>query len=102
MSLHDDAKTQSGRHPQWGRRQFRRRRYFFTKYAEAHTPNPYVMCNRLVRFGRLWGFVQEAGAEFLATGHYARVLQRNGLTAEPRTPDHLPGTDDRSLPPNPR
>ena len=52
--------------------------YFFDEYAKARTPNPCVMCNRLVKFGKLWDFAREAGAEFLATGHYAKVLERNG------------------------
>ncbi len=52
--------------------------YFFGEYVRARTPNPCVMCNRLVKFGKLWEFTQGAGAEFLATGHYARVLDRDG------------------------
>ncbi|HPC93740.1 MAG TPA: tRNA 2-thiouridine(34) synthase MnmA [Sedimentisphaerales bacterium] len=52
--------------------------YFFDEYTKARTPNPCVMCNRLVKFGRLWDFARDAGAEFLATGHYARVLDHDG------------------------
>jgi tRNA-specific 2-thiouridylase len=52
--------------------------YFFGEYEQARTPNPCVLCNRMVKFGRLWDFAQEAGAEFLATGHYARILVRDG------------------------
>lgn len=52
--------------------------YFFGEYVKARTPNPCVMCNRLVKFGKLWDFARQAGAEFLATGHYARVIQRDG------------------------
>lgn len=52
--------------------------YFFDEYTKARTPNPCVMCNRLVKFGRLWEFARETGAEFLATGHYARLLDRGG------------------------
>jgi tRNA-specific 2-thiouridylase len=52
--------------------------YFFDEYTKARTPNPCVMCNRLVKFGKLWDFTRGAGAEFLATGHYARVGQRDG------------------------
>jgi len=52
--------------------------HFFDEYAKARTPNPCVMCNRLVKFGKLWDFARQAGADFLATGHYARVLERDG------------------------
>ncbi len=48
--------------------------YFFNEYKRARTPNPCVRCNRLVKFGRLAEFARQAGAEFLATGHYARVM----------------------------
>ncbi|MDY0355371.1 MAG: tRNA 2-thiouridine(34) synthase MnmA [Sedimentisphaerales bacterium] len=52
--------------------------YFFDEYAKARTPNPCVMCNRLVKFGKLWDFARQTDADFLATGHYARVLERDG------------------------
>ncbi len=52
--------------------------YFFDEYTKARTPNPCVMCNRLVKFGKLWDFARQAGAEYLATGHYARVIERDG------------------------
>lgn len=52
--------------------------YFFDEYAKARTPNPCVMCNRLVKFGKLWDFARQAQAGYLATGHYAKVLQRDG------------------------
>ena len=46
--------------------------YFFAEYRKARTPNPCVVCNRQVKFGRLWEFAQEAGAQFLATGQMLR------------------------------
>ncbi len=52
--------------------------YFFSEYVRARTPNPCVTCNRLVKFGKLWEFAQQAGAELLATGHYARVRDHDG------------------------
>jgi len=53
--------------------------YFFNEYQRARTPNPCVLCNRLVKFGRLARFAKDAGAAFLATGHYARVRTENGV-----------------------
>jgi tRNA-specific 2-thiouridylase len=52
--------------------------YFFSEYQRGRTPNPCVLCNRLVKFGKLWDFARSKGAEFLATGHYARIIKDNG------------------------
>lgn len=52
--------------------------YFLDEYRNGRTPNPDVMCNREIKFG---DFLQKAlslGADYLATGHYARVEQING------------------------
>jgi tRNA-specific 2-thiouridylase len=46
---------------------------FCREYARGRTPNPCVLCNRLIKFGLLLEKAQELGADLLATGHYARV-----------------------------
>jgi tRNA-uridine 2-sulfurtransferase len=46
---------------------------FCREYARGRTPNPCILCNRLIKFDLLLGKARELGAEFLATGHYARV-----------------------------
>jgi len=51
--------------------------YFCDEYEQGRTPNPCVVCNRYVKFGKLWDFAQANGAELLATGHYARILKNN-------------------------
>ncbi|MCC5863278.1 MAG: tRNA 2-thiouridine(34) synthase MnmA, partial [Gammaproteobacteria bacterium] len=43
-------------------------------YAAGRTPNPDVLCNREIKFGECLRHARRLGAEFLATGHYARVL----------------------------
>jgi tRNA-specific 2-thiouridylase len=48
--------------------------YFCSEYIKGRTPNPCVLCNRYIKFGKLWRFAKDTGADFLATGHYARVL----------------------------
>jgi tRNA-specific 2-thiouridylase len=56
--------------------------YFCQEYKSGRTPNPCVVCNRTIKFGQLWEFAKDKGAEFLATGHYARILPTadgNGL-----------------------
>lgn len=47
--------------------------YFINEYLKGRTPNPDVMCNRHVKFGAFWQFAKSHGADFIATGHYARV-----------------------------
>ena len=47
--------------------------YLVAEYAAGRTPNPCVPCNRVIRFGLLMERSRALGAEFLATGHYARV-----------------------------
>jgi len=49
--------------------------YFYNEYRRGRTPNPCVVCNRHIKFGKLWDFAQRNGAQFFATGHYAKVLR---------------------------
>jgi tRNA-specific 2-thiouridylase len=51
--------------------------YFCSEYRRGRTPNPCVFCNRHMKFSKLWDFARSHGARFLATGHYARILNRN-------------------------
>lgn len=44
------------------------------EYARGRTPNPCVLCNRHLKFGRLLDYAREIGADGILTGHYARVL----------------------------
>lgn len=52
--------------------------YFLDEYRKGRTPNPDVMCNREIKFGEFLNKALDLGAEYIATGHYARVEQRNG------------------------
>jgi tRNA-uridine 2-sulfurtransferase len=46
---------------------------FVSEYLGGRTPNPCVMCNREIKFDRLWYRAAALGAGFVATGHYARI-----------------------------
>ena len=46
---------------------------FVSEYVCGHTPNPCIDCNREIKFGVLLDWALEQGAEYLATGHYAKV-----------------------------
>ena len=52
--------------------------YFAEEYRAGRTPNPCVMCNQNLKFGRLIDRADQLGAEFIATGHFARLERRNG------------------------
>lgn len=47
--------------------------YFADEYKAGRTPNPCVMCNQNLKFGRLIDRADQLGADFIATGHFARV-----------------------------
>jgi tRNA-specific 2-thiouridylase len=51
---------------------------FVRGYASGRTPNPCTRCNGEFRFAELLDFARRAGARRLATGHYARIVERNG------------------------
>jgi len=61
---------------------------FVRAYAAGLTPNPCVRCNGSFRFGRLLTFARRAGAARLATGHYARLVERRGKLLIARAHDH--------------
>jgi len=52
--------------------------YFVEEYFRGRTPNPCALCNQRIKFGLLLKKAEELGAEFLATGHYARLIREEG------------------------
>ncbi|MGH7140373.1 MAG: tRNA 2-thiouridine(34) synthase MnmA [Pirellulales bacterium] len=58
--------------------------YFTAEYTAGRTPNPCVMCNNWLKFGKLRDYADSVGAEWIATGHYARLE-----TARPGEPPAL-------------
>jgi tRNA-uridine 2-sulfurtransferase len=47
--------------------------YFVREYQAGRTPNPCARCNQLIKFGAMLDMAVDLGAEYLATGHYARI-----------------------------
>ena len=47
--------------------------YFVDEYSAGRTPNPCVMCNNWIKFGRLFDYADSVDADYVATGHYARL-----------------------------
>jgi tRNA-specific 2-thiouridylase len=50
--------------------------YFADEYLAGRTPNPCVVCNTWLKFGKLWSYGRQLQADFIATGHYAQVVRR--------------------------
>jgi tRNA-specific 2-thiouridylase len=48
--------------------------YFADEYVAGRTPNPCVVCNNWLKFGKLWSFGKQLNADFIATGHYAQIV----------------------------
>ena len=55
--------------------------YMLTEYRHGRTPNPDVMCNGQIKFGIFYNQALARGANFVATGHYARTNGRAILRA---------------------
>jgi tRNA-specific 2-thiouridylase len=47
--------------------------YFVAQYRRGRTPNPCIVCNERIKFGTMLEKARQLGAEFVGTGHYARV-----------------------------
>jgi tRNA-specific 2-thiouridylase len=60
---------------------------FLAEYRRGRTPNPDVLCNREIKFGICQQYAQRLGARWFATGHYARLAQRES------GPELLRGSD---------
>lgn len=54
--------------------------YFLDEYSKGRTPNPDVLCNREIKFGPFLEYAKNLGADYIATGHYARVERKDGKT----------------------
>ena len=53
---------------------------FLEEYSKGRTPNPDVLCNREIKFGPFLDYARSLGADYIATGHYAKVERSNGVT----------------------
>ena len=60
---------------------------FVRSYARGETPNPCIRCNGSFRFAELLAFARCAGAQALATGHYARIVRHRGRLLLARAAD---------------
>jgi tRNA-specific 2-thiouridylase len=61
--------------------------YFSAEYVSGRTPNPCVVCNRDLKFGKLLNYADAVRAEYVATGHYARIDRSGGTVRLRRAAD---------------
>jgi tRNA-specific 2-thiouridylase len=54
---------------------------FVSEYMQGRTPNPCARCNQRVKFGALFEKAEAIGADYIATGHYVRLEERDGRAA---------------------
>lgn len=62
--------------------------YFLDGYAAGRTPNPDILCNREIKFDLFLHYAQRLGADYIATGHYARIQHADGTSQLLRGADH--------------
>lgn len=48
--------------------------YFIEEYAKGRTPNPDILCNKHIKFKAFLDYAMSIGADYIATGHYARII----------------------------
>ena len=51
---------------------------FLSEHKKGRTPNPDILCNREIKFKSFYDYALKIGADFIATGHYAKVENDNG------------------------
>lgn len=70
--------------------------YFVDEYVAGRTPNPCIRCNDWLKFGKLHDYARQIGAEYVASGHYARISGMDALPVNPRLLRGLDHTKDQS------
>lgn len=53
--------------------------YFIVEYATGKTPNPCVACNKIFKFKKFLKEAEKTGADYIATGHYAKIKAKNDI-----------------------
>jgi tRNA-specific 2-thiouridylase len=53
-------------------------RHFLEEYRRGRTPNPDILCNKEIKFKAFLDYARNLGADFIATGHYARLVEYAG------------------------
>ena len=62
-------------------------KYFLTELEKGRTPNPDIMCNKYIKFDKFKNEAKKLGADYIATGHYARIIDNKLLRGVDRNKD---------------
>ncbi len=73
--------------------------YFTAEYNAGRTPNPCVRCNDWLKFGKLFDYARSIDADFIATGHYARVERGSGRSSGSGSEDLMTASAPAAAPP---
>jgi len=65
------------------------------EYKSGRTPNPDVLCNKEIKFGKFFDFAMREGADYVATGHYARVHNPSQPPSHPAFGHPLPAGEGK-------
>jgi tRNA-specific 2-thiouridylase len=60
---------------------------FLSEHKKGRTPNPDILCNREIKFKSFLDYAFNIGADFIATGHYARIVEQNNFKYLARAKD---------------
>ena len=60
---------------------------FLSEHEKGRTPNPDILCNREIKFKSFLDYAFKIGADHIATGHYARLIKKDGQTMLMRADD---------------
>ena len=53
--------------------------YFIESYKNGETPNPCILCNRYIKWGKLFDYaIEQLNCDFVSSGHYAKIIEHNG------------------------
>jgi len=53
--------------------------YFIESYKNGETPNPCILCNRYIKWGKLFNYaIEQLNCDFVSSGHYAKIIEHNG------------------------
>jgi len=53
--------------------------YFISEYQKGRTPNPDVMCNKMIKFAEFFDYGKQFNPDYFAMGHFARLSKKDGL-----------------------
>ena len=62
--------------------------YFLDEYKKGRTPNPDIMCNKYIKFDSFLKFAKKNGADYVATGHYATIIHKDGQSILAKAKDN--------------